>query len=152
MYYIGVHSTDNIQDDYMGSGSYIRADMQLYGIENFTKEVLFDFKTRKEAFIKESELVTKKEIESNKCYNIILGGGNPIFSFQTSRKSFNKNPVNPVKKVQIKKLSLTILRRFRKEKGMKLKDIAHSVNISLAYLSLIERDKKSPNIEIIENM
>ena len=46
--YIGKHETFDINDDYMGSGKLIKRAIKKYGVENFKKEILFDFETEEE--------------------------------------------------------------------------------------------------------
>lgn len=77
-YYLGVHSTSNINDGYMGSGNLIRKAVKKYGLENFSKEILFVFDNRKDAFAKEMELVDSSTLCDARCYNLSLGGGWPI--------------------------------------------------------------------------
>ena len=73
-FYYGVHSTNNLNDDYMGSGKLFKRAVGKYGKENFVKEVLFIFDTAEEMFAKEKEIVNKLFIESNNTYNIMEGG------------------------------------------------------------------------------
>lgn len=74
-YYIGVHSTNNIYDNYMGSGNLIKDAIKKYGVSVFIKEILYIYDTRKEALNKEYELVNIKIINDINCYNIAIGGG-----------------------------------------------------------------------------
>lgn len=73
-YYIGVHKTTNKNDDYMGSGKAILAAEQKYGIENFTKIILFECSSKEEMFQKEKELVTEDVVRDRMSYNLKLGG------------------------------------------------------------------------------
>lgn len=75
-YYYGIHSTDNIDDGYMGSGTRLHLAYKKYGIENFTKEILKYFDTREEASEYEAEMVTEQLVKDKSCYNRIVGGDN----------------------------------------------------------------------------
>lgn len=79
-YYIGKHQTENLEDGYMGSGKLITRAIKKYGVENFTKEILFIFNSEQEMNDKEKELVTEKLVSDKKCYNVGIGGeGGPHF-------------------------------------------------------------------------
>lgn len=72
--YIGAHCTKNIDDNYMGSGRYIKAAIKHFGLEYFEKIILFKFDTKEEMLAKERELVNENFILDNQTYNVIVGG------------------------------------------------------------------------------
>lgn len=73
-FYYGIHSTNNLDDGYMGSGSRLKRAYKKYGIENFTKEILKYFNTREELAQYELEIVNEELIADPNCYNISGGG------------------------------------------------------------------------------
>ena len=54
-YYIGMHSTTNLEDGYLGSGKRLRYSVRKYGKENHTKEILEFLPTREKLVIREFE-------------------------------------------------------------------------------------------------
>ncbi len=73
-YYIGMHSTDNLNDGYMGSGKRLRYSINKHGVENHKKEVLEFFEDRKKLAIREREIITLNEIAKEECLNLCVGG------------------------------------------------------------------------------
>ncbi|CAL9977751.1 homing endonuclease [Vibrio phage D479] len=73
-YYIGLHSTTDLNDGYLGSGNLIKRAIAKYGKQWFVREILYEFPTREEAAAKESEIVNEEFIALQETYNLALGG------------------------------------------------------------------------------
>ena len=72
--YIGKHKTNNIKDNYFGSGIALKSAIKKYGIFNFTKEILFIFDNEIDMNNKEKEIVNEKFVKSKNNYNLRNGG------------------------------------------------------------------------------
>jgi len=72
--YIGKHQTKDLNDGYMGSGKLIIAAIEKYGIDNFEKEILFQFDSETDMDTKEAELVTDEFVKEDTNYNLCPGG------------------------------------------------------------------------------
>lgn len=72
--YIGSHKTKNVNDDYMGSGKYLNRAYLKYGLDNFTKEIMFVFDNAKDMYAKEAELVNDDFLTEGNTYNLKRGG------------------------------------------------------------------------------
>ena len=72
--YIGKHQTENKDDDYMGSGKIIKRAIEKYGIDKFTKEILYECNSLEEMNEKEAEIVDEEFVVRLDTYNIKLGG------------------------------------------------------------------------------
>ena len=71
LYYIGVRSTSKASaelDTYMGSSKYLKEDMKEIGVENFKKEILSEWKTRKLAVEEEIRLHNKFDVAKNPLF------------------------------------------------------------------------------------
>ena len=73
--YIGKHITRDLNDNYLGSGTVLKAALKKYGLENFKKEILFILDSEEDMNLKEREIVNFDFCLREDNYNINLGGG-----------------------------------------------------------------------------
>ena len=88
-WYVGMHSTNNLEDGYMGSGKRLRYSIRKYGLNNHTKEILEYLPTREELILREIEIVNKELILDNLCMNL-KEGGTGGFSDEEHKNKFLK--------------------------------------------------------------
>jgi len=93
-FYIGAHSTDNLNDDYCGSGTNINRAIEKYGREFFKKEILYIFETPEEMFAKEKEIVTLDFLKRSDVYNIVEGGYGGYNKGSTGLKHLHHSETN----------------------------------------------------------
>ena len=79
-YYIGVHSTDSIDDGYMGSGKLIKRAVEHYGPENFVREIVFRGESREEVLELEELIVSPEFVKLDESYNLSVGGSSMVDS------------------------------------------------------------------------
>ena len=73
-YYIGRHSTTNLNDGYMGSGKAVINAIKKYGKENFTKEIIAETVTSSELWELEKQIVNDHVVSDPLSYNMTFGG------------------------------------------------------------------------------
>lgn len=97
-FYFGVHSTDNLNDGYMGSGKALKEAIKKHKKENFTKVILEFFDTEDEMYAYERKLVTEDAVKNPQCYNLVIGGNggsakgelNPLYGVSFTEEHKNK--------------------------------------------------------------
>lgn len=77
-YYIGVHTTKNIDDGYFGSSKLLNKDLKHFGLINFNKEILKEFDDPRDAYNYEKEIVNSEFIKRCEVYNEHVGGSGNI--------------------------------------------------------------------------
>ena len=73
-YYLGMHSTNRIDDGYLGSGKRLYYELNKYGRNNFKFEILEQFDSREQLVQAEINLITEEDIKNSNCLNLKSGG------------------------------------------------------------------------------
>lgn len=77
-YYIGMHSTDDLNDGYIGSGKKLWYSIKKYGKENFKSEILEFLPNRTLLKNREKEIVNEDILKDKMCLNLKMGGDGGI--------------------------------------------------------------------------
>jgi hypothetical protein len=73
-FYIGMHSTKNLDDGYLGSGLILQHSINKHGRENHVRTILAFAADRKELIELEKTFVTEDLVRDEQSMNIALGG------------------------------------------------------------------------------
>ena len=132
--YIGDHSTKNLNDYYIGSGTCFKDALKKYGKKSFYKQILEFFPTKKGAFDAQLRYINKFDTITPNGYNISPVGGlgcYESFSPQIKQKMKNnhadyKGENHPMfgkkhSKESIKKNSDSMIKFYQTEKGVACK-------------------------------
>jgi hypothetical protein len=89
-WYLGLHSTDHLDDGYLGSGRHLQASLKKHGKENHSREIVETLSSRKELVQREIELITEEMIRDPMCMNLMKGGGREIHENIVKEKARSK--------------------------------------------------------------
>jgi hypothetical protein len=73
-FYIGMHSTSNLKDGYLGSGKSLRYAIRKYGEKSFKIEIIEWCENREKLIQREKEIITEEYVNNVNCYNMKPGG------------------------------------------------------------------------------
>lgn len=100
-YYIGMHSTSNLNDGYLGSGRRLWLSINKYGKLNHHIEILEWLPDRASLKAREFELVNEELLADPMCMNLQVGGGGGFLNIEHQLKcSAAGGKTNPVDKVE----------------------------------------------------
>lgn len=90
-FYIGMHSTDNLNDGYLGGGKRIRNSIRRHGKECHVLEILEYYPDRISLARREGEIVNEYLLQNPLCMNLAIGGDGGGDGFKGYRESL-KDP------------------------------------------------------------
>ena len=145
-FYVGMHSTDDLDDGYLGSGKILGYSRRKYGDENHVREILEMLPSREALKAREKEIVNEELLSDPLNINLKYGGdggfslkagiaGNrslkrnrdiiyeKVFKTKTERKTFNNgqrgfNRLWNSSGFSVKKHSEETLKKLRKTKNI----------------------------------
>lgn len=92
-WYIGMHSTDDLNDGYKGSGTHLARSIRKHGKENHECVILEFCADRESLGLREEELITEELKSDPRCMNIARGGLGNFPGYVSPAESKLKNSI-----------------------------------------------------------
>ncbi len=73
-FYIGMHSTDNLHDDYLGSGKRLSRSIEKHGVAAHIRQVIEMCDSREALREREKQIITEELLNDPLCMNMRTGG------------------------------------------------------------------------------
>jgi group I intron endonuclease len=90
-YYIGIHCTNNIKDNYIGSGTVLRRSVRKYGKHNFKCEILEYLSSYSDLKEREKQIVNKDLLGDTLCMNLKVGGHGGFTKEESTKGAIKSN-------------------------------------------------------------
>ena len=157
-YYIGMHSTSNLNDGYLGSGKWIKAAVKKYGINSFHRIILKEVASYDAMRLEEQNLVNEDLLKDSLCMNLMYGGKGGWNTLNDSRlayerrskggKKAHENHPNLIKNLNrgsSEKTTKTIKQRYGDDYFSKIGSMKIITNEYKEKLKIAQRDMKMIN-------
>lgn len=122
-FYVGMHSTNNLEDGYLGSGKRLWYSIQKYGLENHECEILEFLPSREDLKGREAEIINEELLANPLCMNLKFGGEGGWDHINNGETWFGvgnlKNPNIREKTFEARKLRLETDEDFRQREKAK---------------------------------
>jgi hypothetical protein len=106
-FYIGMHSTTDLNDGYIGSGTKLKKSIEVYGIKCFKFEILEFLPDRDSLKKRERELVNEDTLNDKMCMNLKLGGDSGFVNEEHKNKFITAGKEALIKKSKLSMIWIT---------------------------------------------
>ncbi len=113
-YYIGMHSTDNLEDGYMGGGKRIKNSVKKHGKDAHMKEILEFFEDRESLRQREIQIINEDLLNDPLCMNLQPGGGGGFIDEDHKKKFREASIIGTRKKFKDPSHMDIHIQRFKK--------------------------------------
>ena len=73
-FYIGIHSTNSLDDGYLGSGDRLKSSIRHHGRNNHRREIIEFFCDRDSLVLREIQMIDENTLKDPLCLNLVEGG------------------------------------------------------------------------------